>query len=93
MPQYFPSRQVAEKFSYIDQNRIEELIDFLWMLPDVSSVSGITALIDLKHTFTKTALQGSFLVAAKVEAALFRQFLQQIFQAEIFTHFAGLPSR
>ena len=79
MPKYFPRRQVAEKLSYVDQDCIEELIDLLRVLPDVNGIVGITALVDLKHAFAKTPFQGSFLVTAKVKAALFRQLLQQFF--------------
>src|SRR5689334_22308376 len=76
--QNFPRRGITKKFRDVDQNGIKQLIDFVGMLADVFAVLGVVGQVQLKHAATEAALYGGLFVAAEIEIALFREFLQKV---------------
>lgn len=79
VPQNFPCRGITEELSDIDEQRIQQLIEFVGMLADVLVVIGVATEIELEHAPAKAAFQRALLIAAKVEVTLLREFLQKVF--------------
>ena len=61
----FPRRRIAQEFCDIDQECVEQLIDFVGMGADVFRVGGVVAHIKLEHTPAEPALQGGLFVAGE----------------------------
>src|SRR5205823_13667595 len=84
LAQDVPSRRVAEEAGDVDQNGVEKLIYFLRTFANEFKVSLVIVELDLGHAAGDAPRQSGAFVSAQVQPALFRQRLQQRFQARVF---------
>jgi hypothetical protein len=94
-----PHRRVAEKTGDVDQDRVEQVGEFLGVNLEVVDVAGVVLDVDRLHPLVDAPDQAGTLVPAKIKAAGALEVIQQRFEIgsgirRRFTHgvrLAGAP--
>ena len=73
-----PTWSIPEELGDIDEDGVEEFVDFPGILADIIGVIGKAADVELKHAPAQAAFKRGLFIAAKVEAAPFGKLLQQV---------------
>src|SRR5207248_6633394 len=90
--QRFPGLRLAKKFGYVDENRIEQLNRFVWLLAHPLQVIAKRADTQLEHALANAALQRGVLVAAQVGTMITGQVLHELLQCNFVAHLRALAS-
>ena len=91
LAQDVPSRRITEEAGDVDQNGGEKLVYFLRTFANEFKVPLVIVELDLGHAAGDAPRQSGAFVSAQVQPALFRQRLQQRFQARVFRQALWFP--